>query len=101
MARGYGARSLGSGRFERKKNAAALIRSPSGLYLYAMALFRFRRPPVLVPWAKVRYVDSHQLLWSRWHVLDLGGVTTLSVRPRLLPFLRANGVAVPSDALAE
>jgi hypothetical protein len=91
---------LGIGKV-RENNVTCLIPSPSGLYLYAMALFRFRRPPVLVPWAKVRYVDAGKFLWSRWYVLDLGGVTTLSVRPRLLPFLRANGVAIPPDALAE
>ena len=83
----------------RENNVTIVIPSANGLYLYAMILFRFRRAPVLVPWVNVRYVDSHQFLWSRWHVVDLGGITTLSVRPRLLPFLKDNGVSIPADAL--
>lgn len=84
----------------QEKNVTAVIPAVSGLYLYPMALFRFRRPPVLVPWFRVRYVSSHQFLWSRWHKLDLGGITTINVRPALLSLLRDHGVAVPADALA-
>jgi hypothetical protein len=90
---------LGTGRVQ-EKNVTTAIPTAAGLYLYPMVLFRYRRPPVLVPWTKVRYLDSHQLLWARWHEVDLGGVTTLKVRPGLLPILRSHGVVIPADALA-
>ncbi len=83
----------------RENNVTIVVPTTQGLYLYAVVLFRVRRRPVLVPWPKVRYLESRQLLWARWHVLDLGGVTTLRVRPDLLPVLRSHGVAVPSEAL--
>ncbi len=90
---------LGTGRVQ-EKNVTTAIPTAGGLYLYPMVLFRYRRPPVLVPWTMVRYLESHQLLWARWHEIDLGGVATLKVRPGLLPILKAHGVAIPADALA-
>lgn len=90
---------LGIGRV-RENNVTNIVATATGLYLYPMVLFRYRRPSVLVPWGKVRYQTSHQLLWARWHEVDLGGVTTLKVRDRVLPLLRSHGVTVPSDALA-
>ncbi len=90
---------LGTGSVQ-EKNVTTVIATEAGLYLYPMVLFRYRRAPVLVPWARIRYRESHQFLWARWHELDLGGVTTLKVRTRLLPILRSHGVPVPADALA-
>ena len=81
----------------RENNVTTLVPCARGLYLYAMILFRLRRPPVLVPWSQVRYRDSRRLLWSRWYVLDLGGVTSIRVRQRLGPILRAHGVALPAE----
>ncbi|MFN8574509.1 MAG: hypothetical protein U0132_20825 [Gemmatimonadaceae bacterium] len=90
---------IGMGRVQ-EKNVTFVIATTAGLYLYAMPLFRFRRQPVLVPWRRVRYAESHRFLWARWHDVDLGGVTTLKVRPRLLAVLASHGVAIPSDVNA-
>ena len=46
----------------------------------AHPLFRFRRPPLLVPWPEVRYVGERRMLWRRAWVLDLGGITTVAVK---------------------
>jgi hypothetical protein len=84
----------------QEKGVTNVIAAPQGLYLFPMVLFAFRRSPILVPWAKVRYRESHKLLWSRWHEVDLGGISVVKIGDRLLPALREHGVSVPSDALA-
>ncbi len=81
----------------QEKNVTTLIACPQGLYLYALFLFRLRRPPVLVPWSQVRCLERKRFLWNRWYVLDLGGVTTLRVRQGVAPALRAHGVTLPPD----
>ena len=63
-----------------ENGVTGLILTPEGLYLYAHPLFRFRRPPVLVPWPEVRYVRERGMLWWRARVLDLGGITTVAVK---------------------
>ena len=84
----------------RERNVTNLILTASGLHLYPLWPFRFMRPPLLVPWKKVRYLDSRQIFWLRSADLDLGGLARLRVRPGLLPELTRYGVAIPSDALA-
>ena len=68
-----------------------VVLASEGLYLERNALFRFRHPPVLVPWAAVQYVSHGRFLWRRWHSLELAGVTTLRVKDRayqaLAPYL--------------
>lgn len=64
-----------------ENGVTGIVLTPAGLYLDTMFLFRFRRPPVLVPWTFVRHSSDGQFLWYRWHEFDLAGVTTLSVRP--------------------
>jgi len=83
----------------RERNVTYLILTASGLYLYPLWPFRFMRPPLLVPWKEVRYLDSRQIFWLRSADLDLGGLARLRVRPGLLPELTQYGVAIPSDAL--
>ena len=80
-----------------ENNVTTLRPTPQGLYMSANPLFRFRRPPVLVPWNRIEYVTSHRVLWQRSSTLDLGGITTIRVRNRVLPVLRAHGVRVPDD----
>lgn len=63
-----------------ENGVTGLIVTPEGLYLYAHPLFRFRRPPVLVPWPEVRYVGERRMLWRRTRVLDLGAITTVTVK---------------------
>jgi hypothetical protein len=89
----------GLGRVQ-EKGVTNAIAAPQGLYLFPMLLFGFRRSPVLVPWSRVRYRESHKLLWSRWHEVDLGGITVVKIGDRLLAVLREHGVSIPSDALA-
>jgi hypothetical protein len=68
-----------------------IITSSAGLYLDASPLFRFRRPPLLLPWSAVRHRSERRLLWLRWHEIDLAGITILGVKPRayeaIAPFL--------------
>ena len=63
-----------------ENGVTGLILTPEGLYLYTHPLFRFRRPPLLVPWPEVRYVGERRMLWRRAWVLDLGGITTVAVK---------------------
>jgi hypothetical protein len=83
----------------RENNVTTLIPTDPGLYMCAMPLFWLRRPSILLPWTQIRYLDRPQVLWSTSHVLNLGGLTTMRVRPALLPLLRSHGVHIPSDAL--
>ena len=64
-----------------ENGVTGIVVSAAGLYLDTMFLFRFRRPPVLIPWNLVRPLTERRFLWYRWHELDLGGITTISVRP--------------------
>jgi len=82
-----------------ENNVTNAIPTRDGLYLYPMVLFRFRRPPVLVPWDRIRYLESGRQLWVRWHRIELGGTVRVRVGTRLLRELRGHGVAVPSDLL--
>ncbi|MEO8140229.1 MAG: hypothetical protein ABI742_11310 [Gemmatimonadota bacterium] len=90
---------VGLGR-TKENGVTNVILAPQGLYLFPMVLFGYRRAPVLVPWGRLRYVESHQIFWSRWHEVDLGGITILKVRGQLLSALREHGVSIPADALA-
>ena len=83
-----------------EKNVTTLRPTAHGLYMSANPLFRFRRSPVLVPWNRIAYVKSHRVLWQRSVTFDLGGITTMRVRERVIETLRAHGVRVPTDAAA-
>lgn len=78
----------------RENGLTTLIATNGGLYMYANPLFRFRRPPVLIPWRNLRHVESGRLLWAKWHVLELADVTRMYVRDSALPTLRAHGVSI-------
>jgi hypothetical protein len=76
-----------------ENNVTYLVPTPTGLYMYAHLLFRFRRPPILVPWSEVQYESTRQFLWMRSHKLSLGGgVTTIRIKHKALdtlqPFLQ-------------
>ena len=83
-----------------ENGVTSLLPTPQGLYMSSNPLFRFRRAPVLIPWNRIEYVRSHRVLWQRSVTLDLGGITTMRVRDRVVPVLRAHGVSVPDAALA-
>ena len=77
-----------------ENGVTVLIPTEEGLYLYAVFLFRFRRPPVLVPWNRIRHVTSHRFLWTRALTLDLGDIMTMRVRDAMIPVLTTHGVRV-------
>jgi hypothetical protein len=57
-----------------------LIVGPGGLYLDSHPLFRFLRPPLLVPWNAIHYVAERKRWWRRQYEFDVGGTTTLWVK---------------------
>ena len=57
-----------------------LIVSVEGLYLSSFILFRFLRPPVLIPWRFIRVARQKKILWLQRYVLDLASVTTITVK---------------------
>ena len=83
-----------------EKGVTTMIPTTQGLYLEPMILFRIRRRAVLVPWNRIRFVESHRVLWKRSLTLDLGGITTMRVHPRVIPMLVTHGVRIPQDAAA-
>lgn len=63
-----------------ENGVTTLIPTSDGLYLYSHPFFRFRRPPVLVPWDRIRFIgESGFARWPRF-VYDLGGVTSIRVK---------------------
>jgi hypothetical protein len=82
-----------------ENNVTTIEATPVGLRLTTMFLFRFRRPTLLVPWEQIRGVSGRRLLWARWYVLDLGGITTVSVKRRAWDVIRPHLVGpAASDA---
>jgi len=45
--------------------------NPEGLYLATMALFRFRHPPLLVPWSEIS-ISQRKILFFRFVRFSLG-----------------------------
>ena len=70
-----------------EKGVTTLIPTSDGLYLYSALLFRFHRPPVLVPWHEIHNDGERGTRWWRNFVLELGGVTTLRIRAKAFPIL--------------
>jgi hypothetical protein len=71
-----------------ENNVTTIEETSLGLRLTTMFLFRFRRPALLVPWEQIRGVSERRFLWARWYVLDLGGITTVSVKRRAWEAIR-------------
>lgn len=69
--------------------------SPAGLYLRTWLMFRFMRPPVLVPWHEVRYVAVYRSFWPQTHVFSLGGQMEIRVRQRAFLSIQAFLAEVP------
>ncbi|MDP9122585.1 MAG: hypothetical protein M3O15_14660 [Acidobacteriota bacterium] len=113
LARGFAADSEPEGKVFRRQvvymgrisenGATCLIVAQRGLYLYAFVLFRAFRPPLLIPWEKVRLAGERRL-W-RWtaYELDLGAVSTVrvkqqaydAIRRHLPPESPATGLSAP------
>jgi hypothetical protein len=75
-----------------------VVVAPSGLHLSVILLLRFRRPPILVPWEHVTWKAERHFLWIHHHRLDLGGLTTLTLRDKAYraaaPYLTRPGPSV-------
>jgi hypothetical protein len=63
--------------------------NPRGLYLAALALFRFRQPPLLIPWEEVTVI-RRRFLFVSWVRLELGreAQIPLSISTKLAERLR-------------
>lgn len=59
-----------------------MIVSEAGLYLYVNPLFRILRPPLLLPWSRVRFQRERRFLFLSSYVFDLAGITTITVKRR-------------------
>ena len=58
-----------------------LIPTTDGLYLYSHPLFRFHRPPILLPWRELRYTGDRGRLWWRRATLQISHTTPLGIKP--------------------
>jgi hypothetical protein len=65
-----------------ENGVTGLVVTSRGLYLYSNPLFRFLRPPVMVPWSQVRYEGERGRLWWHAHVLRLGDATSVRIKQR-------------------
>jgi hypothetical protein len=63
-----------------ENNVTRVIVSPAGLHLSAIFPFRFRRPPLFVPWDQVRWKSERRFLWVHAQRLDLGGLATVTMK---------------------
>lgn len=70
-----------------ENNVTVMIPTAEGLYLYSTFLFRFHRPPLLVPWRDIRNDGERGVRWWRNVVLELGSETTLRIRAKAYPLL--------------
>lgn len=85
----------------RESRSTVMIPTADGLYLHSHPLMFFR-PPLLIPWSLIRYAGGHQFLWMHARVLDLDGVTTISVHDNafreITPYLTSAQQAVTEVA---
>jgi len=65
-----------------ENGVTTMVLAPDGLYLYSHPLFRFRRPPVLVPWKLVAVGEERGLLWWRYMPVTLASEVTMRVKPK-------------------
>lgn len=65
-----------------ENGVTVLIPTTDGLYLYSHPLFRFRRPPILLPWSEIRYAGERGRLWWCRTMLEVSGSTPLGVKPK-------------------
>jgi len=54
--------------------------SPEGLYLSVWPIFRFREPPLFIPWSEVR--DRRETRWLWWRLIEfnVGSPTVGTIR---------------------
>ena len=73
-------------------NCLTLGCNPQGLYLAIMPLFRFRHPPLLIPWDEIK-ISRTRILFFRYVRFELGRELDipLYLRPRLADRLQRAG----------
>jgi|CXWL01.1.fsa_nt_gi hypothetical protein len=57
-----------------------LVIAPEGLYLSVFPLFRFLRPPLLVPWREIRVLSEFSFFGLECTELDMATSTTVVVK---------------------
>jgi len=65
------------------RGCLTIYTSPEGLYLSVWPIFRFREPPLFIPWNEIRNRREKCLLWSRLIEFDVGSPPIGTMR--LLP----------------
>ena len=84
-----------------RSRSTVMIPAVEGLYLHSHPLVMFH-PPLLIPWSLIRYAGGQQFLWLRTRVLDLDGITTISLSDaafrEISPFLTSASPTTTSGA---
>ena len=62
----------------------------AGLYLVPLMLFRFRHPPLLIPWREITDCQGGSFLWLHW----------VDMTPRIGPIIRLYG-SIADDVWGE
>lgn len=83
-----------------ERRGTSMIPTADGLYLCSHPLILFR-PALLIPWSLIRYAGGRQFLWMHARVLDLDGITTLSIRDEAFRAINPYLVGVTPVATSE
>jgi hypothetical protein len=67
----------------RFRGCLTIYTSREGLYLSISPIFRFREPPLFIPWSAIRNRREKRWLWSRLIEFDVGFPSIVTMR--LLP----------------
>jgi hypothetical protein len=67
------------------RHCLTIYRAPEGIYLSVWPIFRFRQPPLFIPWRELRNRREKRMFWTRVEEFDVGSpsVGTLQLRPAL------------------
>jgi hypothetical protein len=71
-----------------ESGVTGMVVSEAGLYLWAMWLFRFLRPPLLIPWSAIREVREATTLWWKTYQLDIASITHVKVSTKAYDAMR-------------
>ena len=62
------------------RGCLTIYTSKEGLYLSVSPIFRFREPPLFIPWNAIRNRREKRLLWSRLIEFDVGFPSIVTMR---------------------
>jgi hypothetical protein len=63
----------------RFRGCLTISTSREGLYLSVSPMFRFREPPLLLPWSAIRNRRQKRMLWSRLVEFDVGSPSIVTM----------------------